>query len=191
MQPEIEPLIRAAQEGNLSAFGSIYESLFPKVYRYVAVRIGHGPEAEDIAQEVFLKAINSLDKFQFRGPPFTSWLFRIAHNLVVDRIRHAKSKSSGPMVPLDDALALPDAQNVETQTLQALDVEVLRGALGKVSDLQRQVVLLRFIAGLSLAETAVAMNRKENTIKALQHSALAALRRIMNPIVSGPFSREL
>ena len=183
MQAEIEPLVRAAQEGNLSAFGSIYESLFPKVYRYVAARVGHGPEAEDIAQEVFLKAINSLDKFQFRGPPFTSWLFRIAHNLVVDRVRHTKS-ASGPMVPLDEALVLPGAHNVEIQTLQTLDIEVLRGALGRVSELQRQVVLLRFIAGLSLAETAVAMNRKENTIKALQHSALTALRRVMHPIVS-------
>ena len=190
MQAEIESLVRAAQEGNLSAFGSIYESLFPKVYRYVAARVGYGPEAEDIAQEVFLKAINSLDKFQFRGPPFTSWLFRIAHNLVVDRVRHTKS-ASGPVVPLDEALVLPDAHNVETQTLQALDIEVLRGALGRVSELQRQVVLLRFIAGLALAETAVAMNRKENTIKALQHSALAALRRIMQPIVSESVSREI
>ena len=73
---------------------------------------------------------------------------------------------------------------MENQALQTLDVEVLRGALGKVSELQRQVVLLRFIAGLSLAETAMAMNRKENTIKALQHSALTALRRVMHPIVS-------
>jgi RNA polymerase sigma-70 factor (ECF subfamily) len=182
-QVDIEPLVRSAQEGNLSAFGSIYESFFPKVYRYVAARVGHGPEAEDMAQEVFLKAMNSLDKFQFRGPPFAAWLFRIAHNLVVDRARHTKS-TSGPAVPLDEALELPGSQNVEEQALQALDVEVLREALDKVSELQRQVVLLRFIAGLSLAETAVAMNKKENAIKALQHSALGALRRIMLPVIS-------
>jgi RNA polymerase sigma-70 factor (ECF subfamily) len=142
-----------------------------------------------MAQEVFLKAMNSLDKFQFRGPPFSAWLFRIAHNLVVDRVRHTKS-TSGPPVPLDEALDLPDSQNVEEQALQALDVEVLREALDKVSELQRQVVLLRFIAGLSLAETAVAMNRKENAIKALQHSALGALRRIMFPIVSESAARQ-
>ena len=70
-------------------------------------------------------------------------------------------------------------QNVEQQALLALDMEALREALGKVTKLQRQVVELRFIAGLSLAETAGVMGRKENAIKALQHSALGALRRLL------------
>lgn len=184
---DTEALVRAAQEGNLAAFGQVYEAYYLRVYRYAAARAGQGAEAEDIAQEVFLKALSSLHKFKFTGPPFAAWLFRIAHNLIIDRARHAKAAAaatSGPPASLDDALAVPGDQDVEQQALQSLDVEALRAALEKVTTLQRQVVELRFIAGLSLAETAAVMGRKENAVKALQHSALNALRRVLAPIAS-------
>ncbi len=179
---DTEALVRAAQEGNLAAFGQVYEAYYLRVYRYAAARVGQSAEAEDIAQEVFLKALNSLHRFKFTGPPFAAWLFRIAHNLIIDRARHIKSASAatyGAPTSLDNALAVAGDQNVEQQALLALDMEALQEALGKVTKLQRQVVELRFIAGLSLAETAGVMGRKENAIKALQHSALGALRRLL------------
>lgn len=184
---DIEALVRAAQEGNLSAFGQVYEAYYLRVYRYAAARVGQGAEAEDVSQEVFLKALNSLHRFKFTGPPFAAWLFRIAHNLIIDRARHARAAStatSGPPAPIDDALSVPGDENVEDQALRSLDVDALREALDKVTMLQRQVVELRFIAGLSLAETAHAMDRNENAVKALQHSALGALRRLLAPQAS-------
>ena len=144
---DTEALVRAAQEGNLAAFGQVYEEYYLRVYRYAAARVGQSAEAEDIAQEVFLKALNSLHRFKFTGPPFAAWLFRIAHNLIIDRARHIKSASaatSGPPTSLDNALAVAGDQNVEQQALLALDMEALREALGKVTKLQRQVVELRF-----------------------------------------------
>ena len=189
---ETEALVRAAQEGNPAAFGQVYEAYYLRVYRYAAARVGHGAEAEDLTQEVFLKALNSLDRFKFTGPPFAAWLFRIAHNLIIDRARHAKAASaatSGPPSPLDEALAVPGQENVEKQALQSLDMEALRVALDRVTKLQRQVVELRFIAGLSLAETAGVMGRKENAVKALQHSALGALRRILAPQASAEVAK--
>lgn len=184
---DIEALVQAAQEGNLSAFGQVYEEYYLRVYRYAAARVGQGAEAEDVAQEVFLKALKSLNKFKFNGPPFAAWLFRIAHNLIIDRARHFKAASaatSGPPASIDDALSVAGNENVERQALQALDIEALSDALNKVTRLQRQVVELRFLAGLSLAETASVMGRKENAIKALQHSALGALRRLLAPQAS-------
>ena len=184
---DAESLVRAAQEGNLSAFGQVYEAYYLRVYRYAAARVGQGAEAEDVAQEVFVKALGSLHKFRFTGPPFAAWLFRIAHNLIIDRARHMKAASaatSGPPAPLDDALALAGGENVEEQALRSLDMEAVREALGRVTGLQRQVIELRFIAGLSLAETAAVMGRKENAVKALQHSALGALRRRLAPQAS-------
>lgn len=181
---DTEVLVRAAQEGNLAAFGQVYEAYYLRVYRYAVARVGQGAEAEDIAQEVFLKALNSLKTFKFTGPPFAAWLFRIAHNLIVDRARHVKAASaatSGPPSSLDEALTVAGEENVEEQALRALDIEAMRVALDKVTHLQRQVVELRFIAGLSLAETAIVMGRKENAVKALQHSALGALRRLLAP----------
>ena len=184
---DAESLVRAAQEGNLSAFGQVYEAYYLRVYRYAAARVGQGAEAEDVAQEVFVKALGSLHKFTFTGPPFAAWLFRIAHNLIIDRARHMKAASaatSGPPAPLDDALSLAGGENVEEQALRSLDMEAVREALGQVTKLQRQVIELRFIAGLSLAETAAVMGRKENAVKALQHSALGALRRLLAPQAS-------
>ena len=184
---DTEALVRSAQEGNLSAFGQVYEAYYLRVYRYAAARVGQGAAAEDITQEVFLKALNSLHRFKFTGPPFTAWLFRIAHNLVIDRARHHKAAAaatSGPPAPLDNALTIAGGQNVEEQAMASLDVEALREALERVTRLQRQVIELRFLAGLSLAETAAVMGRNENAIKALQHSALGALRRLLAPRVS-------
>ena len=184
---DTEALVRAAQEGNLAAFGQVYEAYYLRVYRYAAARVGQGAEAEDVAQEVFLKALSSLHKFKFTGPPFAAWLFRIAHNLIIDRARHVKAASaatSGPPADLDQALGVAGNENVEEQALLSLDMEALREALGKVTKLQRQVIELRFIAGLSLAETAGVMGRKENAVKALQHSALGALRRLLAPMAS-------
>ncbi|MDE2900827.1 MAG: sigma-70 family RNA polymerase sigma factor [Chloroflexota bacterium] len=184
---DTENLVRSAQEGNLSAFGQVYEAYYLRVYRYAAARVGQGAEAEDITQEVFLKALNSLNKFKFTGPPFAAWLFRIAHNLVIDRARHYKAAAaatSGPPAPIDDALSVPGDDNVEEQAMVSLDMEALREALDKVTKLQRQVIELRFLAGLSLAETAAVMSRNENAIKALQHSALGALRRLLAPQAS-------
>lgn len=184
---DTEALVRSAQEGNLSAFGQVYEAYYLRVYRYAAARVGQGAEAEDITQEVFLKALNSLNKFTFTGPPFAAWLFRIAHNLVIDRARHYKAAAaatSGPPAPLDDALSVAGGHNVEQEALVSLDMEALREALAKVTQLQRRVIELRFLAGLSLAETAAVMGRNENAIKALQHSALGSLRRLLAPQAS-------
>lgn len=185
---EIERLVREAQKGDAEAFGKLYELLFDRVYRYVRVRIGDSNEAEDLTQEVFLKSMNGLGSYQWRGMPFTAWLFRIAHNQVVDRLR--RKRTAGPQVSLDDAVSLPAGQNVEEGALLSLDKESLGEALERLTDLQRQVVLNRFVAGLSLAETAAAMKKTENAVKALQHSALLALRRILLPQVGAQKSRE-
>ena len=174
---DMESLVRAAQGGDQVAFGQIYEQFFERVYRYVAARVGLGADAEDLTQEVFLKAMGSIERFELRGRPFAAWLFRIAHNLVVDRYR--KVTVAGPVLPLESIMHVRGGANVEASALLALDVEQLRRALGQVTDLQRQVVFLRFIAGLSLAETASVMRRNENAVKALQHSALRALRHVL------------
>lgn len=176
---EMESLVRAAQGGDQAAFGQIYEQFFERVYRYVAARVGLGADAEDLTQEVFLKAMGSIERFELRGRPFAAWLFRIAHNLVVDRYRRVTV--AGPALPLESIANARGEADVEASALLALDVEQLRRALGQVTELQRQVILLRFIGGLSLAETGSVMRRKENAIKALQHSALRALRRVLLP----------
>ena len=83
MQDE-ESLMRRAQRRDPEAFTQLYEAYFDKIYRYIVIRIGNEMEAEDMTQQVFLKALQSISSFRWRGIPFSAWLFRIAHNLAVD-----------------------------------------------------------------------------------------------------------
>ena len=173
MHEEDQRLVAEAQQGNLSAFGRLYEIYFERVYRYMMARVGDASEAEDLTQELFLKVMASLGSYRFQGPPFAAWLFRIAHNLVVD---HLRRRSRRPTTELHEGLPLLDDAPDDLVVL-GLTMDDVRSAMEEVTDAQRQVISLRFSGGLSIAETAQAMKKKEGAIKALQHSAINALRR--------------
>ena len=168
-----ETLVLETQRGDHSAFSGIYEQYFNRVYRYALVRIGNAAEAEDLAADVFLKAFEKLNTFKAKRVPFAAWLFRIAHNLVVD---HLRRRSRRPTTELHEGLPLLDDAPDDLVVL-GLTMDDVRSAMEEVTDAQRQVISLRFSGGLSIAETAQAMKKKEGAIKALQHSAINALRR--------------
>ncbi len=105
MQDE-ESLVRRAQQQDREAFAQIYEEYFDKIYRYVVLRIGNKTEAEDLAQQVFLNALRSISSFKWRGVPFSAWLFRISHNLVVDYLRKKTKHITGS---LDESEATSDS----------------------------------------------------------------------------------
>lgn len=170
-----ERLVLAAQRGDRAAFGGIYEAYYDRIFRYALARTGSPTEAEDLAAEVFLKAYEAIGSYSARGVPFGAWLFRIAHNLVVD---HLRRRSRRPTTTLSDALPLFQA-DPEELVAQGLTIRDIYAAMQEITEAQRQVIALRFGAGLSIAETAQAMKRKEGAIKALQHSAIGALRRCL------------
>ena len=178
MHQEVADLVRLAQAGNLSAFSSLYEYYFNRVYRYMMARVADTAEAEDLTQELFIKVMTSLKNFRFKGPPFDAWIFTIARNLVIDRIwRNSISRGK---VPLGEIMELNGKQNVERDSLLNLDHQEVTKAMGSsLTTLQREVLLLRFIGELSISETAAAMSKNENAVKALQRSALGALRRVL------------
>ncbi len=166
-------LVQSFQRGDTAAFAQIYEDYYTRVYRYLLVRIGNQAEAEDLAADVFVKAIEASKSFKNQGVPFSAWLFRIAHNLLVDTLRRRNKR---PTAELDETLPMTDdaPDDIVIQTLANEDVE---RAMKLLTDSQRQAVALRFGAGFSIQETAEAMGKKEGAIKALQHSAIHALRR--------------
>ena len=173
MQDE-ESLVRRAQQNEQEAFAQLYESHFDKVYRYVAMRLGDKMEAEDVTQQVFLSALRSISSFKWKGIPFSAWLFRIAHNQVVDYYRRKKRTA----VPLDESLASKD-DNPQLLAEQKLDIEQLLSATKRLTEAQREVISLRFAGGLSIAEVAKVMDKSQGAIKALQHSAIVALRKTL------------
>jgi RNA polymerase sigma-70 factor (ECF subfamily) len=176
VQDEAE-LIRRAQQRDQVALTQLYEDNFDRIYRYVVLKIGDRTEAEDMTQQVFLNALQSISSYRFKGMPFSSWLYRIAHNQVVDYLRR---KSKRATVPLDESLPIPATEG-DPQALveKKMVFEEVIVAARNLTDAQREVISLRFAGELSIAEAAVAMGRSEGAVKALQHSAIVALRKAL------------
>ena len=177
---EVEDLVRRAQQGHSEAFGGLYEAFYDKIYRYVMFKTGDSLEAEDLTEEVFLRMLESIGSFKWQGYPFTSWLFRIAHNRVIDYYRKSGRQKK---TSLDDAMRVVGTDGVDID--RKLDVELsikeVKDAMGGLTQLQQEVLSLRFAGGLSVAETAEAMGKKENAVKALQHAAIKKLRTLLGP----------
>lgn len=176
MQNE-ESLVRQAKEGDKEAFARLYEEHFDKIYRYVVLRIGDRTEAEDMTQQVFLKAFQSISSYNWKGTPFAAWLYRIAHNQVVDYLR---KKGKQIAAPYDDLPATGDSGDDPQQMAErSLDVEQIQLATTQLTQAQREVISLRFAGGLSIAEVAKTMGKSQGAIKALQHSAIISLRKVL------------
>jgi RNA polymerase sigma-70 factor (ECF subfamily) len=172
-----QALIRRAQDGDKEAFADLYESYFDKIYRYLTLKTGSRAEAEDMTQQVFIRAYRSIRSFKWKGAPFSAWLFRIAHNLMVDFFRRQAKR---PTVPLDESLVAGGDDPLKTAELR-FDVERVAAASMQQTDAQREVISQRFAGGLAIAEVAQAMGKSQGAVKALQHSAIAALRRLLLP----------
>ena len=175
MQDE-QSLIMRAQARDAEAFGRLYEAYFEKIYRYVAIKIGNRTEAEDLTQQVFVNALESIGSYKVREVPFSAWLYRIAHNQIVDTLR---KRSRRPTLELDESLPIPAEGNLVEDVELKLETKELIEAAKKLTKLQQEVIALRFGADLPIAQVAKVMGKSEGAIKAMQHSAVAALRRIM------------
>ncbi|MFH0914551.1 MAG: sigma-70 family RNA polymerase sigma factor [Chloroflexota bacterium] len=173
MQNE-ENLVRRAQCGEGEAFTQLYETYFDRIYRYVTVKVGDRVEAEDLTQEVFIKALRSLGSFRWKGVSFSAWLFRLAHNHLVD---YWRKKGKRIMVSLEDAPPIADNSNPQLAAEQNLEIEQVVLAAEGLTPAQKEVISLRFAADLPIAEVARIMGKSEGAIKALQHSAIVSLRK--------------
>ena len=174
MQDE-QSLVSRARQGEQEAFAQLYEIHFERIYRYIIVWIGNRAEAEDMTQQVFVKAYESIPSFRWKGIPFSAWLFRIAHNLVVDYLRKKKKR---PAMSLEESLLVGEGDPV-AETERKMDIEQLAAATERLTVAQREVISLRFAGGLSIAEVARVMGKSQGAVKALQHSAIIALRKLL------------
>ena len=178
MQDE-ESLVRRAKEHDQTALTQIYEENFDKIYRYIVLKIGDRTEAEDMTQQVFLSAFKCISSFKYtKGTPFSSWLYRIAHNRVVDYLR---KKSKRPTVPLEESLASNSSSGSDPrrEAERNLAIEELASATRHLTKAQQEVISLRFAGELSVAQAAKVMGKSEGAIKALQHSAIVSLRKLL------------
>jgi RNA polymerase sigma-70 factor (ECF subfamily) len=171
-------IVTRAISGDGEAFTSLYERYFDKVYRYVYVRLGNHAEAEDLTQEVFVKALEAIGSYRWRNLPFASWLFRIAHNCTVD---HVRRQGKVERLTTEDVVVVPDTgPGPAAVAEQRFEIEELRANIRRLSPAQREVISLRFGAGLTTAEVSEALGKNTGTIKALQYNGIMALRKLMS-----------
>lgn len=170
-----EKIVQLAIEGSQSAFAQLYRSNFRKIYRYIYFKMSDHAVAEDLTQEVFIKALGAIGSYRPRQSPFSTWLFGIAHNKVVDYYRE---KGRHQLTSLNENISENEGDPVSLaeQSLQMGDLDL---AIQKLAPAQREVISLRFGAELSIAEVAKVLGKREGTIKALQFNATAALKKIM------------
>jgi len=169
----IDRLVVRAKTGDPEAFGAIFDHYHAPVYRYIAARVNRPSDAEDLAQLVFVKALEALPRYEARGIPFGGWLFRLARNVVIDHVRTRREHATlDVIVEVSDGEDGPDDLAVLRQ-----EMDNVADALQRLTPEQREAIELRFFAGLSAKEAAEAMGRQEGTVRGLQFRAIAALRR--------------
>ena len=171
--------IEAAQGGDLEALASLYDTHINQVYRYCLARLGNVHDAEDVAEEIFLKMLNGLPSYEWRKVPFAAWLMRIARNEVVSFTRRNGRRAHDTELPEE----LVDRGNNDPaeQTERVMALEDLRNAVKLLPEAQREVIILRFASGLSVADTSRALGKNENNVKVLQHKGMQRLQLLMTP----------
>jgi len=170
-------LIQRAREGDPAAFAEIYDLYQPAIYRYVFYRVGDVATAEDLTAEVFVRLVEKSDRLVYRGRPLLAWLYTIARNLVTDHYRRAGRVT---MLPLDEHL-VAGTTSLEESSEYTLTQQRLAAAIARLTEDQRQVILLKFFEGLDNETVAQMVGKSIGAVKALQHRGLAALRRVLEP----------
>jgi RNA polymerase sigma-70 factor (ECF subfamily) len=169
-------LIKKAKTYDTEALSELYRRHADAIFRYVYYRVGDRVAAEDLVSDVFVRMLEGLPSYQDTGRPFEAWLYRIAHARVVDHYRKERSRRGAPV---DEGLVASEEQDPHRLVAHRDDARRIWEALVDLTDDQQQVISLRFIAGYSTAEVAELLGKTEGAVKALQHRALASLRRLL------------
>jgi RNA polymerase sigma-70 factor (ECF subfamily) len=166
------------------AFGELYGRYVKRIYNYVYYRTGNHHEAEDLTARVFQRALQHIPTYEDRGVPFSAWLYRIAHNLVVNWHRDRKRRK---LVPLDELMVTTFKGDApERVTEQREEKDFLLAAIRNLPDDRQQLLILKFVERLSNAEIGDIMGRSEGAIKSLYHRTLIALREEMDKLQRTP-----
>ena len=180
MLEEEEKLIERAQRGDSAAFGPLYDHYIKPIYRFIAVKVGTKQEAEDLAHEVFMSAWQKLPNFKSQGFPFSSWLYKIARNRVIDHYRIKK-----PNVSIDEDITLSESlfnlgEGAEAEFDLTLSISLIKTAMLELSEEQREVITMRFVEDLTPQEIAEILDKREGTVRIIQHRAITKLKKILD-----------
>jgi RNA polymerase sigma-70 factor (ECF subfamily) len=177
--PDEQGLLDRASKADPEALGVLYDRYVDRIYNYIYHRVGQADLAEDLTAQVFARMLEAIREGRAWRTSFSGWIYRIAHNLVID---HYRRRGRAAFVELEEASPIASEEADPVRKVEArLESEHLRAALTKLTEEQAEVIALRFLDEFSIAEVASMMNKTEGAIKALQYRAVLALRRVMQP----------
>ena len=172
---DIDLLIDGAINGDADDFGRLYDLHVERIYRHVYYRVGNTGDAEDLTQQVFLRAWKAIGRYKKTATPFLAWLMRISHNLVIDFYRSKKDTAI-----LNDELVVADKTPGPQQLAEEhFDQQQIRKVILQLPEEQQQVVLMSFIEGFSYGEIAAAIGKREGNVRVIVHRALKKMRHIL------------
>jgi len=166
----------SAIEYSEATLSSLYEEYYDKIARYAYLRIGDRAEAEDLAGDVFLRALESLKSYKEHGVPMEAWLFKIAHNLVVDHLRKRQKRKT---IPIDD-VQIESGINPAMVAEKKIEMERVTKAMEQLSQQQRDVLGLRFFSGLTSGEAGQVLNKSDGAVREMQRAAIEKLRKLLS-----------
>jgi RNA polymerase sigma-70 factor, ECF subfamily len=169
----INALVTLAKQGDAEAFGQVYDAYVDRIYRYVYYRLGSHSLAEDLTSETFLRALRRLDSFTYQGKDIGAWFTTIARNLVMDHLKSSRFRLEVTTAELLDTDRV--SAGVDDEVLTRLQNVALLDAVRQLKPEQQECIVLRFLQGLSLAETAEVLGRSEGAVKQLQLRAIKRL----------------
>jgi RNA polymerase sigma-70 factor (ECF subfamily) len=178
---EVWALVERAQAGDAEAFGRIYDRYVDTVFRFIYFRVGSRPLAEDLTADTFLRALKRIGSFTWQGRDLGAWLVTIARNLVADHFKSGRYRlevTTGDVLDADTADRGPEG-SPELAVVDHITNVALLTAVRQLNPEQQECIVLRFLQGFSVAETAQAMGKNEGAIKALQYRAVRALHRLL------------
>lgn len=170
---EVWRLVALAQAGDGEAFGKLYDQYVDTVYRFIYYRVNDRALAEDFTSETFLRALRRISTISYQGRDIGAWFVTIARNIVLDHVKSARNRLE--VTTADTIEGNDHAPSTEAAVMDTLTSERLMAAVNSLGDEQRECVMLRFIHGMSVSETAAIMGKNEGAIKALQHRAIRKL----------------
>jgi RNA polymerase sigma-70 factor (ECF subfamily) len=172
-------IVTRAQAGDAEAFGELYDRYVDVVYRYVQYRVANAALAEDLTSETFVRALRRLSSYTWQGRDFGAWLVTIARNLIADHFKSGRYRLELATSDLVEAGADRSEDGPEREVLAGITNEILLAAVAQLGAEQQECISLRFLQGMSVAETAQIMGKNEGAIKALQYRAVKSLSRLL------------
>jgi RNA polymerase sigma-70 factor, ECF subfamily len=170
-------LVAAAQQGDQNAFGQLYDRYVDVVFRFVLFRVGDRPLAEDLTSETFLRALRRISSVSYQGRDVGAWFVTIARNLVLDHVKSSRYRLE--MTTADILDSSEDDRGPEHEVVEEATATELRRCIAQLGQDQQECIMLRFMQGLSVSETAAVMGRNEGAVKALQHRAVRRLAQLL------------